>query len=421
MKSFFYFLAALLLTATPALGATTSSDHVDHVNRFYRGYGSSFIFVEQGIEFAVFPDGQFDFNVLNYGPNFSAFADFGGVSISFNSGYGYDAYVQYDDFGAVVQIENVPIYYDYYGRITQAGSVRITYNNFGRVLRVGGLFVHYNRFNRFSHCTGFINVYNRHYVLRPWHNYYVIPAYDYCVVYNRPYRRYYNPVRYTYYNPYRNNIRPRTSVSYTRGRRGDVARVTNNRSDRYRSDRVSRRGDLTDNSARIDRQRPGRDEQSLSRDGRINPRRGDKADRQDMRTRPSVNSRNDKTERIRPESANRTRPSVNDRSGKTKRVRPESTARTRPATGRDLAVKNKAEAKRTGKERKDFKSKRLSSENNRKTNALSSRSKYSNPKVSAKRPERRISSVSNRKSVEKARPSGTASKKRNSATRKSRQ
>ena len=110
MKKLQTLLAVFLLTGVAAFATTTTK-----TTHFYeRGYGNSFIFVEQGVEFAVFPDGQFDFNVDSYGPNFSAYADLGGVGISFNSGYSYDAYVQYDDFGAVVQIENVPIFYASY-------------------------------------------------------------------------------------------------------------------------------------------------------------------------------------------------------------------------------------------------------------------------------------------------------------------
>jgi len=179
MKKFLFLFAGIVLT-----GLTVTATN------FAKGYGNSFIFVEQGVEFAVFPDGQFDFNVDSYGPNFGAQANFGNVSISFNTGYNYNAYVQYDDYGAVVQIENVPIYYDYYGRISRAGNVYIRYNSYGYVSRVGGLYIHYNRYNRYSHYTGFINIFNRHYVYRPWHTYYAIPSYNYCVVYNRTYRRY---------------------------------------------------------------------------------------------------------------------------------------------------------------------------------------------------------------------------------------
>ncbi|NNK74411.1 MAG: hypothetical protein HKO94_14585, partial [Flavobacteriaceae bacterium] len=59
MKKLVYILAGLLLSGGTAFAATTTADNVNHINRYNRGYGNSFIFVEQGIEFAVFPDGQF--------------------------------------------------------------------------------------------------------------------------------------------------------------------------------------------------------------------------------------------------------------------------------------------------------------------------------------------------------------------------
>ncbi|NJX15196.1 hypothetical protein [Tamlana crocina] len=218
MKKFIFLLAGLALTGFSVNAATTTnSEHLEEINIYNRGYGNSFIFVENGIEFSVFPDGQFDFNILHNNPRFSVSIGSPNVNFSFNSGYNYNAYVQYDEFGAIIQIENTPIFYDYYGRISQVGNINVFYNNFGYVSRVGGLYVHYNRRNVFSHCTGFINVYNRNYVYRPWHRYYSVPAYDYCVVYNRPYRRYYKPIRYTYSRPFYNNYRPRTSVATRRG------------------------------------------------------------------------------------------------------------------------------------------------------------------------------------------------------------
>jgi hypothetical protein len=232
MKKVIFFIASLLF-ASIHTNATTKA----HATAAYGGYSNSFIFVENGIEFSVFRDGQFDFNLLNHNTNLNVGIHTRNVSISFNSGYDYNAYVQYDEYGAIIQIENIPIFYDYYGRITRAGNVAIQYNNFGYINRVGGLYVHYNRYNRFSHYTGYINSYNRAYTYRPWHRYYSVPARDYCVVYNRPYRRYYAPVRYRYSRPYYNNRRPVTAIANRRGT--VVARnrsyATVNRSSRNRT------------------------------------------------------------------------------------------------------------------------------------------------------------------------------------------
>ncbi len=165
-----------------------------------RGYdGSAYIFVEGDVEFSVFPDGQFDFVYVGPQTGSQVTISTPNVNVSFNSGYDYEAYVQYDDYGAVVQVESVPIYYDEYGRIAQAGNVDIQYND-RRIVRVGGLHVVYNNYGYFSHCTGAINFYNPYYVYRPWHVYYARPIYTHCVVYDLPYRRYYRPIRYSYHD-----------------------------------------------------------------------------------------------------------------------------------------------------------------------------------------------------------------------------
>ncbi|WP_055437316.1 hypothetical protein [Lacinutrix algicola] len=227
MKHLIYLFSALLLT-----GFTVNADNISTENALetntstsYRGYGKSFIFNEQGIEFSIYADGQFDFYMPNYGPKVNVTVGSPNVNISFNSGYNYDAYVQYDEFGAIIQIENTPIYYDYYGRISQAGDIHINYNSRGYIERVGGLYVHYNRYNTFDHYTGYINVYNRAYVYRPWHRYYAAPSINYCVVFNTPYRQHYTPIRYSYNRPYVNNYRRTTAVG---SRRGNT--ITRNRS-----------------------------------------------------------------------------------------------------------------------------------------------------------------------------------------------
>ena len=202
MKKFVPILALLFLGAFSAKAASTLEEKV--VPNYVRGYGNSFIFDERGVTFSVYPDGEFDFYINNQ-VNIGVGARIGNVGVTFNSGYNYNPFVQYDDYGAIVQVENVPIYYDYYGRVSQIGGVDVWYRN-GRVRRVGGLNVFWNG-GVFSHYTGFINIYNRHYVYRPFHRWFVRPGVGFCNVWRTPYRRFYNPVRYTWYRPYRNNVR----------------------------------------------------------------------------------------------------------------------------------------------------------------------------------------------------------------------
>lgn len=187
------------------IGTAAIAHHATVVN----GYGNSFIFDEQGVTFSVYPDGEFDFYIEPVVTGVCINSPVGGYS--FNSGYDYSPYVQYDDYGAVIQVENVPVYYDYYGRVTQIGNVDIHYRN-RRVQRVGGLVAFYNSYGVYTHCSGFVNVWNPYYVYRPFYAHFARPAVGFCFVSFNPYRRYYTPIRHTYYRPYMAHARPHYGV-----------------------------------------------------------------------------------------------------------------------------------------------------------------------------------------------------------------
>lgn len=221
-----YIIPLLLFFSGTLFASNTVSDT-------YRNAPSSIIFTEQNVEFAIYPDGQFDF----YFRNPSVVIRRPGVNISYNAGYNYNPYLQFDDYGAVIQIESVPVYYDYYGRISRAGNVLITYNRFGRLSNVGGMYISYNTYGRFGHFRGYINRHNRSYVYQPWHRYYTLPPTNHSVIYSKPYRSHYVPQRIGY-NSFRKNYRtnrsnmdhnyyrPSTKVShYSRGIRSDSPRV----------------------------------------------------------------------------------------------------------------------------------------------------------------------------------------------------
>jgi hypothetical protein len=198
MKRFIFLLVGFVFFST--------SVWANHSNYLNFNQGQSFIFMENGIEFSVFQDGQFDFFMPNYGPNVNVGFNNANVNFSFNTGFNYNPYVQYDSFGAIIQIQNTPIFYDYYGRVNQIGNVPVFYNNFGFVHRVGGLSIFY-RNNIFWRQRGFINQFNQRYVWRPWHQFYAIPVNQFCLLSPNPYRQFYNPVRHVYYRPYINNVR----------------------------------------------------------------------------------------------------------------------------------------------------------------------------------------------------------------------
>lgn len=204
----------------------------------YQSPGNAVIFVEDGITFSVFPDGEFDF-FIDRPAVIGANVNFGNVNISFNSGYNYNPFVQYDDYGAVIQIENTPVYYDFYGRVTRIGNIDIFYNG-NRLRRVGGLFVYYQPGGGILRFDGWVNSYSRYLPYRPYFSYFSRPAIGYCLVDYRPYRRYYEPIRYTYYRPYNHNYR---RVYATVGRNYHY-KPDHRRLEVYRNDRrVAQRND----------------------------------------------------------------------------------------------------------------------------------------------------------------------------------
>lgn len=251
MKRFIFLLAGFVFFSTSGWAnhsnlelGTTSLDAFGNRNF---NHAQSFIFMENGVEFSVFQDGQFDFFISNYGPNVHAGFSNANVNFSFNTGFDYNPFVQYDSFGAVIQVENTPIFYDYFGRVNQIGNVLIHYNHFGFVHRIGNMRIFY-RNNVFWRQRGFINRYNRSYVWRPWHNYYSIPPAQFCLLSHHPYRQYYAPVRHIYYRPYINNsrnfnfnrsnpnVRPQTTRSNQR-----YAQTPRNRAERNIRSNMERR------------------------------------------------------------------------------------------------------------------------------------------------------------------------------------
>ena len=217
MKNLFF-----LIIATFSLGVFASPTS-------YNRYEKPFIFIENGIEFAVFNDGQFDFNILR--SNYTNLQiNTRNINFSFNSGHNYNAFVQHDNYGAVIQIENTPIFYDYYGRVRKIGGVRVNYNHYGLASYIGNLRISYNSYGVYTGCSGVVNSYRCEYV--PRHDYYRLPSRTHCVINTTPYRRYYTPRRYSYKNYSNRHVaRPRYyATSRKVYRSNQESRYTNNRS-----------------------------------------------------------------------------------------------------------------------------------------------------------------------------------------------
>lgn len=220
-----------------SLGAFATTNTLKH-NLYNNSYGDSFTFVERGVTFSVFQNGEFDF-YINPRNDFQIGYRNRNVNISFNSGYNYDAYVQYDAYGAIIQVEDIPIYYDYYGRVRRIGNINLSYQ-YGRLARLGGMFVHYDNYGYYSYYTGYINNYNRTYSYHPYHNYFSRPLFEFRVVSYKPYRSHYNPNRYRYYRDHSRNTYSRKNYKrngYNTRKRVATNRIPKRKNDSYNNTR----------------------------------------------------------------------------------------------------------------------------------------------------------------------------------------
>lgn len=158
-------MAALVLSGVTAFASATKKSTLTTavgLNPAFRN-AEPIVFMERGVEFFIFPNGEFDFNtrptVRPNGRRGSVNATFGapGVRIRY-SNVNYGVRVEHDNFGRVRRIGNVFINYDQFGRIKRAGSIYMAYNRGnGTLTQVGGLHVRYNRWGRLVHTQGAVN------------------------------------------------------------------------------------------------------------------------------------------------------------------------------------------------------------------------------------------------------------------------
>jgi len=92
-------------------------------------------FVERGIRFFVFMDGQFDFSTEPSAGSDVYYRQSGRRNV--NSTYGAPANIR---------VEGVRIEHDAKGRVRRIGNVFVNYDAFDRIKRIGSIYMSYNRF-----------------------------------------------------------------------------------------------------------------------------------------------------------------------------------------------------------------------------------------------------------------------------------
>jgi hypothetical protein len=118
------------------------------------------VFIQRGIEFYIFPDGQFDFNTVpSTNTDFyykngrrNGNRTFGTPRSYSNAGIR----IEHDNFGRIRRVGNVFMNYDADNRIKRIGTVYMAYNRFSLV-QVGGLRIIYNRRGQIVNFIGNVN------------------------------------------------------------------------------------------------------------------------------------------------------------------------------------------------------------------------------------------------------------------------
>lgn len=112
------------------------------------------VFTERGIEFYVFPNGEFDFNTVEITSSGTVYKH---GRRNTNTTYGVPAgiRIEHDTAGRIRRIGNVFMNYDRENRIKRIGSVYMTYNRFA-LTQVGNLKILYNRNGQIVDIIGIV-------------------------------------------------------------------------------------------------------------------------------------------------------------------------------------------------------------------------------------------------------------------------
>ncbi len=119
-------------------------------------------FVQRGVKFIVFPNGEFDFKFLN--PQQHGRRGHNAPGTTYNNRRN-NRYVSYDYYGNVTKVGRNYIYYNRNCDVNQIGNITLRYRQ-GRLVRVGNLRIFYNRYGEIAYTEGRVihnNNYGSHY------------------------------------------------------------------------------------------------------------------------------------------------------------------------------------------------------------------------------------------------------------------
>ncbi|NNC70474.1 MAG: hypothetical protein HKN90_06610 [Flavobacteriaceae bacterium] len=142
-KGLLLFLGMLMMVST--VEATDGKKSNSTKDYFSYNRSQPIKFMERGIKFYVFPNGEVDFNTNTRSR----------TRYYYRNGRRYKKRIPHigvaidrDFYGRIRRVGNVFINYNRYGNVTRVGSVFIDYHRGRKLKRVGGLTIRYDRYGR---------------------------------------------------------------------------------------------------------------------------------------------------------------------------------------------------------------------------------------------------------------------------------
>lgn len=117
------------------------------------------LFTYEDVDYALFPDGRLDFELVNNNRSSrNAMSTNGnyGRRVAYTRASNRSSYVRYNNYGQVVKIGNTRVSYFRNGQVARIGNLNVDYRN-GLVKQVGDLQVRYDRYNQIIAARGHVN------------------------------------------------------------------------------------------------------------------------------------------------------------------------------------------------------------------------------------------------------------------------
>ena len=160
MKKITLLVASILLVGSVANASEIKKSGEEKRTRF--SFDEPISFMERGIEFFVFPNGEFDFNTRpedSEGDYFYKTAGKRGTTVQAKGPINYGTRIDHDSFGRVRRIGNTFINYDSRDRVSRIGTVYMKYNRTA-LAQIGGMRIVYNRRGEIVDTVGRIKGYS---------------------------------------------------------------------------------------------------------------------------------------------------------------------------------------------------------------------------------------------------------------------